>query len=128
MKEVVGEGLDLLFCNEEEAQIYTGTDNLMDAREALKKVAKKFAITLGKNGAMIFDGDTFIDIEPYKVDAVDATGAGDMFSGAFLYGITNGLSYAGAGKLASMSSSRVVGQFGPRMTNEEMKEILSKLS
>ena len=36
----------------------------------------------------IYDGDTFIDIEPYQVKAVDTNGAGDMFAGAFLYAIT----------------------------------------
>ena len=50
---------------------------------------------------MIFDGETFIDIEPYQVTAADSNGAGDMFSGAFLYGITSGHNMAPAGKLAS---------------------------
>ena len=40
---------------------------------------------------MIFDGDNFIDIKPYRVKAVDTNGAGDMFAGSFLYGITNEL-------------------------------------
>ncbi|MEQ8714859.1 MAG: adenosine kinase [Cyclobacteriaceae bacterium] len=127
MKEIVGDGVDLLFCNEEEAMLFTGTDNLMDAREALKALASRFAITLGSNGAMIFDGDTFIDIEPYKVEAIDTNGAGDMFSGAFLYGITHGHSYAEAGKIASLASSKVVSKFGPRLEWHQAKEILNHL-
>ncbi|MEP2023344.1 MAG: adenosine kinase [Reichenbachiella sp.] len=126
MQEVVGDGIDLLFCNEEEAMLYTETENLADAREALKKIAKRFAITLGKNGAIIFDGDTFIDIEPYKVDAIDTNGAGDMFAGAFMFGVTNGHSYAEAGKIASLASSKVVSQFGPRLDKSLMEEILKK--
>lgn len=128
MIDVVGDGLDLLFCNEEEAMLYTGTEDVGAAREALKKVAKHFVITQGENGAIIWDGQTFIDIEPYAVDAVDTTGAGDMFSGAFLYGITHGKSYAGAGKLASLSSSKVVGQYGPRMEYHELQDILNHLA
>ena len=42
-----------------------------------------------------------------------------MFAGTFLYGVTNGLGYAGAGKLASLASSQVVTQYGPRLTVEE---------
>ena len=80
-------------------------------------------ITQGKNGAMIFDGDTFIDIEPYEVNAVDTNGAGDMFAGAFLYGITNGHTYAGSGKLASLASSKIVSQYGPRLDMKAIKEI-----
>jgi sugar/nucleoside kinase (ribokinase family) len=125
--EVIGTGVDLLFANEEEAMLYTGKDNLSEAREELKKIAKHFVITLGKNGAMIFDGDTFIDIEPYPTTAVDSNGAGDMFAGAFLYGITNGHSYASSGKLASMASSQIVSQFGPRLKREEARAILDRL-
>ena len=127
MQSVVGASVDLLFCNEEEAMLYTGKDNLQEAREALKHDAKRFVITLGKNGAMIFDGDTFIDIEPYKVQAIDTNGAGDLFAGSFLYGITNGHSFADSGKLASLASSKVVTQFGPRLEWHQAKDILNKL-
>ena len=127
MESVVGAGVDLLFCNEEEAMLYTETDNLEEAREALKRDAKRFVITQGENGAMIFDGDTFIDIEPYKVNAKDTNGAGDLFAGAFLYGITNGKSYADAGKLASLASSKVVSQFGPRLEWHQAQDILHQL-
>lgn len=125
-EEVIGASVDLLFCNEEEAKIYTEKNNLMEAREALKKEAKRFVITQGKNGAMIYDGDTFIDIEPYDVKAIDTNGAGDIYAGAFLYGITNGLGYAGAGKLASLAGSKVVSQFGPRLKWHEAQEILHR--
>jgi sugar/nucleoside kinase (ribokinase family) len=77
---------------------------------------------------MIYDGDTFIDIEPYDVQAIDTNGAGDMYAGAFLYGITNGLGYAGAGKLASLAGSKVVSQYGPRLKWHEVQGILHHLT
>jgi len=123
MEDVVGASVDLLFCNEEEAMLFTQTDNITDARAELKKVAKKFVVTQGKNGSLIYDGDTFINIEPYEVEAVDSNGAGDMFSGAFLYGITNGHTFASAGKLASKASSVVVSKYGPRLTFSKLQEI-----
>ena len=126
-EEVIGASVDLLFCNEEEALMFTGTNALSEARNKLKQVAKKFAITLGANGALIFDGDTFIEIEPYKVRALDTNGAGDMFAGAFLFGITHGHSYAEAGKIASLASSRVVSQFGPRLQPDQAKKVLADL-
>lgn len=128
MNQIVGASVDVLFCNEEEAMIFTGATTLAEAREKLRQVAKRFAITLGANGALIFDGDTFIQIEPYKVRAIDTNGAGDMFAGAFLYGITHGHSYAEAGKLASLASSRVVSQFGPRLTPSDAALILRDLT
>ena len=125
-KKVIGDGIDLLFCNEDEALKYTETNNLLEAREKMKYIAKKFAITLGKNGVMIYDGDTFIDIESFPVQAIDTNGAGDMFAGAFLYAITHGHSFAQAGKLASLAASRVVSKFGPRLSAGQAQEIMEQ--
>ncbi|MEM9897638.1 MAG: adenosine kinase, partial [Bacteroidota bacterium] len=116
MKEIVGLGIDLLFCNVEEAEIFTDSQGLEQVKQALKQHAKKFVVTLGSDGAVGFDGRDFIEIAPKPVMAVDATGAGDMFAGAFLYGITHNMDFYEAGKLASAASSLVVGKFGPRIT------------
>jgi sugar/nucleoside kinase (ribokinase family) len=103
------------------------TTDLNVAREGLKKFAKNFVITLGENGAMIWDGVTFIDVEPYKVKAIDSNGAGDMYAGAFLYAISQGHNMASAGKLASMASSKVVSQFGPRLKKEDTLNIKNQV-
>ncbi len=125
--EIIGDGIDLLFCNEDEAMEYTGKTSVLDAREELKKVASNFVITLGQNGAVIWDGTSFVDIEPFKTDAVDTNGAGDMFAGAFLYGITNGHTMASSGVLASRAASVVVSQFGPRLEKAQATEIHTKV-
>jgi sugar/nucleoside kinase (ribokinase family) len=51
-----------------------------------------------------------------------------MFSGAFLYGITHQHTFAEAGKLASLASSKVVKQFGPRLETAQVKKVLQELS
>lgn len=119
--------MTFFFCNETEACAFTDTEDLVEAREKLKLIARTFVITLGENGALIFDGDIFIDIEPHQVRAVDSNGAGDMYAGAFLYAITHGYSYASAGKLASLAASRIVSQFGPRLKKEVALEIKSNV-
>jgi sugar/nucleoside kinase (ribokinase family) len=108
--------------------IFTGTNSIGEAREKLRQVAKRFVITLGANGALIFDGDTYINIEPYQVKAIDTNGAGDMFAGAFLYGITHNHGCADAGKLASLASSRIVSQFGPRLEPGQVAKVLQDLA
>ncbi len=127
LMQIIGEGIDLIFCNEQEALDFTGSTDLEVAREELKKYAKSFVITQGKNGAVIWDGTMFIDIEPHQVTAIDTNGAGDMYAGAFLYGITNGMNYAGAGALASLASSKVVEQYGPRISWAMAKEIINEV-
>ncbi len=77
---------------------------------------------------MIFDGDTFIDIESYPVTAVDTNGAGDMFAGAFLYAITHGHSFAQAGKFASLAASKVVSKFGPRLSDKHLGDLRERLA
>ncbi|MGK0442878.1 MAG: sugar/nucleoside kinase (ribokinase family) [Pseudohongiellaceae bacterium] len=122
--EMIGEGVDLLFCNEAEAKGWADTDCLDTAITELKTIAKQFAVTLGANGALVFDGENLITIAPYKADAVDSNGAGDMFAGAFLYAISHGHDFASAGRLASRASSEVVSNFGPRLAPSKHSELL----
>ncbi len=127
MKEIVGDGVDLLFCNIHEAELFADVEGIEAAKEAISKVAKEFVITRGKDGALAFDGTAYHEIQPFPTKAVDATGAGDMFAGAFLYGINHGQSHAEAGKMASAASSAVVSKYGPRLNKDHVKEILSHL-
>src|SRR5699024_8059847 len=112
--------LDLLFSNREEAHNYTGKDDFNEVLEELKKYASAFVVTCGAEGSVIFDGNKLYEIEPIKAAAVDTNGAGDMYAGTFLYGITNGLSFEEAGKLASRTSTEVVSQYGPRLDEGEI--------
>ncbi|MEL6560312.1 MAG: adenosine kinase [Bacteroidota bacterium] len=124
MEEVTALGIDLLFCNIEEAFLSTGTDNLTEAVAKLKEVAKEFVITKSEEGATVYYEGAEIAIAPHEVEAIDTNGAGDCFAGAYMYGITNGLSRQAAGDLASAASAQVVTQFGPRLTKEQAKALL----
>jgi sugar/nucleoside kinase (ribokinase family) len=124
---VLGNGVDLLFCNEEEALLWSGKDNIEEACDMMKAKAQQFAITRGPKGALLFDGENFITIAAHDVEAIDTNGAGDMFAGAFLYGLTNGMDFETAGKLASLASANVVSRFGPRLEADMHQEILNKV-
>ncbi|MEL7147228.1 MAG: adenosine kinase [Bacteroidota bacterium] len=124
MREVVSAGVDLLFCNMEEALLFAETEDEAEAVAKLKTVAKEFVITKSEEGATIYHGEEVIQVAPNKVEAIDTNGAGDCFAGAYLYGITNGLSRQQAGDLASAASAKVVTQFGPRLTKEQAHELL----
>jgi sugar/nucleoside kinase (ribokinase family) len=115
MAALIGDKLDLIFCNEAEAKGWAQTDDLAEAIEKIKLVADSFAITLGAQGALTFDGSELAQIPPHKVNAVDTNGAGDMLAGAFLYAITRGEDFSTAGRFASLAAGKVVSQFGPRL-------------
>ena len=122
--ETIGDGIDLLFCNEAEALSYTGKQSIDEAAEVIKTFAGTFAITLGAKGAVVFDGQALINIDANPVTAVDTNGAGDLFAGAFMYGLTHGLNFEESGKLASKASSQIVSQFGPRLALAQYKSLV----
>ncbi|MEY8247383.1 MAG: adenosine kinase [Bermanella sp.] len=123
LSEMIGDGVDLLFCNEEEALLFADTTDFAVAKAKLKTIAKSFAITLGDKGALLFDGEHEINIAPHAVTALDSNGAGDNFAGAFMYAITTGKSWQVAGQLASKISSEVVSKFGPRLAAADYTRI-----
>ncbi len=122
--QIIGEGVDLLFCNEAEALNFTQTTSLDEAKAELGNYAKCWAITRGAAGAIVFDGKQEIVIEATQVKAIDTNGAGDMFAGAFLYGLTQGWSFEEAGRLASRAAAVVVSQYGPRLAAEQHQVLL----
>lgn len=124
LKAMIGKQVDLLFCNEAEALAWTASDNIRLAAAQLTQVARTFVITLGSRGALVYDGDELSEIAGRPVSAVDSNGAGDMFAGAFLYGITHGMAFALAGKFACMAAASVVSQFGPRLPFSQHRGLL----
>ncbi len=121
--EIIGPGIDFIFANESEAFTMAETQSIDEAVTVLKTLSKRFAITLGSKGSLIFDGTEIIEIPAVPVQAVDTVGAGDMYAGAFLYGITHGMSHAEAGKLASHAAARIVTTYGPRLSKEETQSL-----
>lgn len=122
---MIGSGLDLIFANEVEALKMADTDNLNDAIAHLKTLATAFAITRGPNGSLVFDGTDLLEVAPHPVKAVDTVGAGDMYAGAFLYGLTHDMGYLEAANLASTAAAKVVTQFGPRLDIAQTQALLS---
>ena len=123
LKSVIGDGVDLIFCNKDEALAFTQEDSLETAAEALKTYTKTFAITDGANGALVFDGKNLINTPAVKAKAVNTNGAGDMFAGAFLYAISAGEDYQSAAKLANRAAAMVVERFGPRLEAADFKQL-----
>lgn len=121
--EIIGNQVDILFCNADEATLFTQSENLEQAKVALKKYAKSFVITLGSGGALVYDGTEYTHVKPYKADVIDTVGAGDVFAGVFLYGITHGYDYVQAGDLANYAASKVVSKFGPRLDQREVDDV-----
>ncbi len=122
--------VDLLFCNEIEAKALTGKDDPVNCAQALHAHCCNVAMTLGKNGSIIMHGGEVFPIEGVAVDAIDTTGAGDMYAAGVLFGITNNLTWQQAGHVASHAAARIVAQLGARLPEgfaaREMLKILEQ--
>lgn len=122
--EMAGERLDLIFSNRDEALAMTNSDTLEAAMEGLCKLSKAVVITDGFSGSTCFDGENLHHIAAVTANAVDSNGAGDMYAGAFLYGLSHGMDYPTSGALASLCAAEVVSHFGPRLSAEQSQKLL----
>jgi sugar/nucleoside kinase (ribokinase family) len=116
-------GLDYLFCNEEEATVWCGTQELDAVCAQISQLARVVCLTRGAQGCVILQGDTRTEVPAASVIAVDTNGAGDMFAGAFLYAVTHGHSLAQAAWLANQAAGKVVAQYGNRLSRETMATV-----
>jgi len=113
--ELIRGPVDLLFCNLQEAQALTDLTDPVACAQAIHQHADNVCLTLGKEGSVVMHGGEAFPIEGVTVDAVDTTGAGDMYAAGVLYGITNGMTWKQAGHLGSHAAARIVSQLGARL-------------
>lgn len=119
---------DIVKPNELEGKILTGVDCRRDPYQAARIIKswgpKVVVVTLAELGSVIYDGREFIDIPPYQIDLVDATGAGDTYMAGFTFAYLNGGSLRECGTFASCVSSIMIEQVGPdfRLTENMVRD------
>ena len=106
---------DLLFCNASEAKAVTGASDAAGAFARLRDVVPAAVVTDGPNGAYVRFGGTGAHVPAFPCDPKDLTGAGDMFAGALLYGVTHGVPPARAARAANYLAMKVITQVGARL-------------
>jgi ribokinase len=111
--------VDVLTPNETEAQILTGievTSNRDSARTAAKKLleygVKSVILTMGAKGFLLADNDMMEFVPAVKIDAVDATAAGDAFTGSLAVGLAQGKTLADAATFANYVAALSVTKMG----------------
>ncbi len=115
--------LDYLFCNEEEGQVWCGSQDLEKICQQLSQQARVVCLTRSSKGCLVLEGNQRIEVPAAKVKAIDTNGAGDMFAGAFLYAVTHGHSHEQAALLANQCAGKVVSQVGNRLSQSAIDEL-----
>ena len=72
-------------------------------------------VTAGPRGAYIRHNGVEVHVPAVPCEPKDLTGAGDMFAGSFLYGLTHGVSPEKSGLAASFLATKVITQIGARL-------------
>ncbi len=104
---------DLLFVNEDEARMLTGSKEIdTAARSLLSAGAKAVCVKLGPRGCQVFSNDFTFASPGFRVNAVDSTGAGDCFSGAYIAALQRNLSHQDAARIANAAGALSVQQLG----------------
>ena len=118
--------VDIVFGNEQEALAISGKDDVYEAATWLAEQTGHLAIiTRGADGCLFADANGTTQVDAYTTQAVDTTGAGDMFASAALCGLVAGYTYEQTGKLASYMSASIVAEFGPRNPHIDIAKALA---
>ncbi len=105
--------LDLLFMNEDEARMTTGSaDPARSASAVLGRGVPVCVLKLGARGCAIYTNEREIVCPAFDVEAKDTTGAGDCFVAGFLAARQRGASLAEAGQFANAVAALSVQRIG----------------
>ncbi|MFH1398739.1 MAG: adenosine kinase [Candidatus Woesearchaeota archaeon] len=110
---------DIVFLNRDEARLFQDRHTLQE----IGKYASTVVVKVGANGSFVCHKGKYYKIPAFRVNAVDTTGAGDMFAAGFLFGITQGYKVQEAAHIGSFAASKVVEVTGARLDYSLKKEV-----
>lgn len=123
IRNLVKNYVNIVFANEMEAEAFTGKSNLEEAVEVLSEFTDIAVVKNGSKGSYIKYNGKIIEIPSFKANAIDTTGAGDMYAAGFLYGFCKGYELKKCGTLGSFAAARIVEQIGARYEGDLKQEI-----
>lgn len=114
--------VDLFVGNADEVCAFTGLSDPRKAFDSLKDRVNDLVVTLGSDGVLVSSGGEVAEVPSPKCKTVDLTGAGDVFLGSYLYGLSIGATKEVSAHNACKMASLVIQKVGPRL--EELPDNL----
>jgi sugar/nucleoside kinase (ribokinase family) len=112
LDDLLSEYVDVVYANEDEAEAFCGVRTPEAGLAALAEHCCVAIVKLGADGARIQASTGTVAIDAVSAQAVDTTGAGDLWAAGFLYAALNGSDPAIAGKCGAVTGAEVVQVFG----------------
>ena len=123
---------DVVIVNEVEASEYLGVkistvdDAVNEGLKVSASMKNTWVITMGGQGSVICSGGKSEIVRPYKVDAIETTGAGDSYIGGLGYAILQGMDIFTAAKFATKCSAVTVCGIGAQSSMPTLSQIHEK--
>ena len=101
-------------------------DYIENAKYLISKGVKNIIVTLGSNGSCLINKDKIIHIDPYKVNPIDTTGAGDCYNGYFVSLLSQGYDIETSLKIASKAAGLSTLKRGAAKSYLKIEDVLKK--
>ncbi len=129
LKHIVKNYVDVIFANEEESKAFTGKEP-EEALNELAEYAEIVIVKIGKKGSLIKSKGKTYKVKTIGTKPIDTNGAGDQYAAGFIYGLSNNYDLEKCGKIASITSGKVIENLGARIKPEvwpEVKAMIAKI-
>ena len=123
-RRLIREDLDMLFANRAEVMAMYG-GSFTEAMQAAAAEVPVAVITEGEQGAHVWAEGQHWHVPAVPTRIVDATGAGDLFAGAFLWGVAEGKDWAACARMGCLAASEVISHLGAR-PEADLKALVAK--
>ena len=113
-KQLIAKNVDLLFCNRAELLSMYQTQDLDAALAGAGADVAIVACTDSDKGVHVLADGVRLHAAAVPTEIVDATGAGDLFAAAFLWGICEGYAVETCAKIGNVAASEIISHIGAR--------------
>lgn len=127
IRELVEDGVSIIFANEQEAEAYTSLSDPMAAAEELSKIADVAVVKIGAKGSITISGDEVVEVGATSHQRRDTTGAGDYFAGAFLKGFCAGENLVRCAEMGSVTGGAIIEVVGTTLSAEGWEAVKAEV-
>jgi sugar/nucleoside kinase (ribokinase family) len=126
LESIIKEYVDVVFANQQEAEVFTAKKS----REALRELSKYCEIAvmkMGVEGSLVKRGSEECGVGIVEVNTIDTTGAGDLYAAGFIYGLCKDQPLDRCGHIGAICSAYVTEVTGAKMDEGRWEIVRQKI-
>ncbi len=127
LKELTADGVSIIFANEQEAQVVTGSDDPFKAADMIAELCDVAVVKVGVKGSIIVSGDEVVEVGATNHVRRDSTGAGDFYAGGFLTGFSRGDSLVKSAQIGAIAAGAIIEVVGTTLTDEQWESAMASI-